>query len=81
MVLNLEKCHFMVKEGIVLGHKISGKGIEVDRAKIEVISKLPPPTTVRGVRSFIGHAEFYRRFIKDFSLITKPMCKLLEKDA
>ncbi|MDD0148337.1 reverse transcriptase, partial [Shigella flexneri] len=81
LVLNWEKCHFMVKEGIVLGHKISGRGIEVDRAKIEVIAKLPPPTTVRGVRSFIGHAGFYRRFIKDFSLITKPLCKLLEKEA
>ncbi|GJS76737.1 reverse transcriptase domain-containing protein [Tanacetum coccineum] len=81
LVLNWEKCHFMVKEGIVSGHKISGAGIEVDRAKIDVIAKLPYPTNVKGVRSFLGHAEFYRRFIKDFSLISKPMIKLLMKDA
>ncbi|GJY58115.1 reverse transcriptase domain-containing protein, partial [Tanacetum coccineum] len=57
LVLNLEKCHFMVKEGIVLGHKISRSGIEVDKAKIDVIAKLPYPTNVKGVRSFLGHAE------------------------
>nr|GEW99760.1 reverse transcriptase domain-containing protein [Tanacetum cinerariifolium] len=56
LALNWEKSHFMVKEGIVLGHKISKKGIEVDKAKIEVISKLPHPTTVKGIRSFLGHA-------------------------
>ncbi|GJV83769.1 putative nucleotidyltransferase, ribonuclease H [Tanacetum coccineum] len=60
LVLNWEKCHFMVKEGIVLGHKISRAGIEVDRAKIDVIAKLPYPTNVKGVRSFLGHAGFYR---------------------
>ncbi|KAL4273203.1 hypothetical protein GQ457_13G016180 [Hibiscus cannabinus] len=79
LVLNWEKCHFMVDEGIVLGHKISSKGMEVDKAKIEVISKLPPPTTVKGIRSFLGHAGFYRRFIGDFSKITKPLCSLLEQ--
>ncbi|XP_021717023.1 uncharacterized protein LOC110684893 [Chenopodium quinoa] len=80
LVLNWEKCHFMVEEGIVLGHKISHKGIEVDKAKIEVIEKLPPPVNVKGVRSFLGHAGFYRRFIKDFSLIAKPLNDLLQKD-
>ncbi|GKF19760.1 reverse transcriptase domain-containing protein [Tanacetum coccineum] len=70
----------MLKEGIVLRHKISKKGIEVDKAKIDVISKLPHPTTVKGVRSFLGHASFYRRFIKDFSKISRPMIHLLEKN-
>ncbi|GJR39432.1 reverse transcriptase domain-containing protein [Tanacetum coccineum] len=70
----------MVKEGIVLGHKISKKGIEVDKAKIDVISKLPHPTTVKGIRSFLGHAGFYRRFIKDFLKISQPMTHLLEKN-
>ncbi|GJZ32018.1 reverse transcriptase domain-containing protein [Tanacetum coccineum] len=60
LVLNWEKCHFMVKEGIVLGHKISKTGIEVDKAKVDVIAKLPHPTTVKGIRSFLGHAGFYR---------------------
>ncbi|CAH9079820.1 unnamed protein product [Cuscuta epithymum] len=81
LTLSWEKCNFMVKEGIVLGHVISNRGIEVDRAKIDVIAKLPPPTSVRGVRSFLGHAGFYRRFIKDFSKICKPLCNLLAKDA
>ncbi|KAL4361384.1 hypothetical protein GQ457_04G020110 [Hibiscus cannabinus] len=79
LVLNWEKCHFMVDEGIVLGQKISSKRMEVDKAKIEVISKLPPPTTVKGIRSFLGHAGFYRRFIENFSKITKPLCSLLEQ--
>ena len=79
-MLNWEKCHFMVQEGIVLGHRISKDGIEVDRAKTEVIEKLPPPSNVKAVRSFLGHAGFYRRFIKDFSKISKPLCNLLNKD-
>nr|GFC12811.1 reverse transcriptase domain-containing protein [Tanacetum cinerariifolium] len=81
LALNWEKSHFMVKEGIVLGHKISKKGIEVDKAKIKVISKLPHPTTVKGIRSFLGHAGFYRRFIKDFLKISRPMTHLLEKNS
>ena len=81
LVLNWEKCHFMVNQGIVLGYVISSRGIEVDKAKIELISKLPSPTNVKTVRQFLGHAGFYRRFIKDFSKISKPLYKLLEKDA
>ncbi|GJU16935.1 reverse transcriptase domain-containing protein [Tanacetum coccineum] len=73
LVLNWEKCHFMVKEGIVLGHNVFGAGLEVDRAKINVISKLLPPTNIKGVRSFIRHAGFYRRFIKYFSKIARPV--------
>ncbi|GKB63405.1 reverse transcriptase domain-containing protein [Tanacetum coccineum] len=81
LVLNWEKCYFMVKEGIDLGHKISRASIEVDRAKINVIAKFPYPTNVKGVRSFLGHAGFYHRFIKDFSMISKPMTQLFMKDA
>ncbi|GKE02693.1 reverse transcriptase domain-containing protein [Tanacetum coccineum] len=78
--LNWEKSHFMVKEGIALGHKISKNGIEVDKAKVDVIAKLPHPTTVKGIRSFLGHARFYWRFIQDFSKIARQMTHLLEKD-
>ncbi|XP_004289461.1 PREDICTED: uncharacterized protein LOC101311229 [Fragaria vesca subsp. vesca] len=81
LVLNWEKCHFMVQQGIVLGHVVSHRGIEVDKAKVDLIAKLPPPTTAKGIRSFLGHAGFYRRFIKDFSRIAKPLCDLLAKDA
>nr|GEV96675.1 reverse transcriptase domain-containing protein [Tanacetum cinerariifolium] len=80
LVLNWEKCHFMCKEGIVLGHKISKSGIEVDRAKVDVIANLHHPTTVKGVRSFLGHAGFYRHFIQDFSKIARPMTHLFEKE-
>nr|GFA39132.1 reverse transcriptase domain-containing protein [Tanacetum cinerariifolium]GFA39138.1 reverse transcriptase domain-containing protein [Tanacetum cinerariifolium] len=80
LCLNWEKSHFMVKEGIVLGHKIFKEGIEVDKAKVDVIAKLPHPTTVKGIRSFLGHAGFYQRFIQDFSKIARPMTRLLEKD-
>nr|GEX03766.1 reverse transcriptase domain-containing protein [Tanacetum cinerariifolium] len=80
LCLNWEKSHFMVKEEIVLGHKISKQGIEVDKAKVDVITKLPHPTTVKGIRSFLGHAGFYRRFIKDFSKIARRMTRLFEKD-
>ncbi|KAM2523470.1 hypothetical protein PS1_030287 [Malus domestica] len=79
LVLNWEKCHFMVKQGIVLGHIID-KGIEVDKSKVDLVRHLPSPTSVREVRSFLGHAGFYRRFIKDFSKIAQPLCRLLQKE-
>nr|GEW91531.1 reverse transcriptase domain-containing protein [Tanacetum cinerariifolium] len=80
LCLNWEKSHFMVKDCIVLGHKISKNEIEVDKSKVKVIAKLPHPTTVNGIRSFFGHASFYQRFNKDFSKIARPMTHLLEKD-
>ena len=70
----------MVNQGIVLGHVISNEGIKVDKAKVELISRLPPPTIVKAVRQFLGHASFYKRFIKDFSKIEKPLYELLVKD-
>ena len=70
----------MVREGIVLGHLVSERGIEVDKAKIEVIEQLPPPVNIRGIRSFLGHAGFYCHFIKDFSHIARPLTNLLVKD-
>ncbi|KAG7529568.1 Retrotransposon gag domain [Arabidopsis suecica] len=80
LVLNWEKCHFMVREGIVLGHKISERGIEVDKAKVDVMMQLQPPKTVKDIRSFLGHAGFYRRFIKDFSKLARPLTRLLCKE-
>ncbi|CAN6583779.1 unnamed protein product [Malus baccata var. baccata] len=80
LVLNWEKCHFIVRQGIVLGHIVSERGIEVDKSKIDLVRYLPSPTSVREVRSFLGHAGFYRRFIKDFSKISNPLCRLLQKD-
>ena len=80
LVLNWEKCHFMVNEGIVLGHKISRNGIEVDKAKVSLIEQLPPPTDVKGVRAFLGHAGFYRRFIEKFAEIARPLSNLTCKD-
>ena len=77
IMLNWEKCHFMVKKGIALGHRISKRGIEVDKAKIEKIKMVPPLSSVKGIRSFQGHAGFYKRFIKDFSKIAKPLSNFL----
>ena len=81
LVLNWENCHFMINQGIVLGHVISNREIEVDKVKIELISKLPSHTSVKTIRQFLGHAGFYRRFIMDFSKIAKLLYKMLEKDA
>nr|GEY99435.1 reverse transcriptase domain-containing protein [Tanacetum cinerariifolium] len=75
-----EKSHCMVKEGIILSYKISKNGIEVDMAKVNVIAKLPHPTTVKGICSFLGQVGFYQRFIQDFSKIARPMTRLLAKD-
>ena len=72
LVLSWEKSHFMVREGVVLGHIVSGKGLEVDKAKIEVIQNLPLPSTVKDLRSFLGHVGFYRRFIQDFAKVPEP---------
>jgi hypothetical protein len=80
LVLNWEKCHFMVKQGIVLGHVISKRGNEVDKAKVEAVEKQSPPTDIKSLRSFLGHAGFYRKFIEDFSKITKSLTNLLQKD-
>ncbi|RDX99935.1 Retrovirus-related Pol polyprotein, partial [Mucuna pruriens] len=80
LVLNFEKCHFMGIEGIVWGHLVSNRGIEVDKEKVDIITSLPDPTCVREVRSFLGHAGFYRRFIKNFNKIVLPLSKLLQKD-
>lgn len=77
LVLNLEKFNFMVTEGIILGHKISSNGIQVYQYKIEVIEKLHRLVNVKGVRSFLRHVGFYRRFMKDFSMIAKLLCNFL----
>ncbi|RDY06824.1 Retrovirus-related Pol polyprotein from transposon 17.6, partial [Mucuna pruriens] len=80
LVLNFEKCHLMVREGIVLGHLVSNKDIEVDKSKIDSITSLPNLAFVREVRSFLGHAEFYKRFIKNFSKIALPLSKMLQRN-
>ncbi|CAM8905497.1 unnamed protein product [Rhodiola kirilowii] len=80
LVLNYEKCHFMVTHKVVLGHVVSHEGIEVDKAKIDLIVTLPYPSTVRDIKSFLGHACFYRRFIKDFSKKALPLSNLLQKE-
>ena len=81
LALNWGKFHFMVTEGNVLGPKISTAVLEFDQAKVFVIETLMPPNTIKGIRSFLGHAGFYRRFVKVFSKNLRPLCTLLEKDA
>ena len=80
LVLIWEKSHFMAQEGVVFGHIVSGKGLDVDKAKIEVIQNLPLPGTVQDLRSFLKHVSFYRRFIHDFAKVFKPLTTLLCKD-
>ncbi|CAA7407941.1 unnamed protein product [Spirodela intermedia] len=75
-----EKSHFMFKEGVVLGYIVSERGLEVNRVKIDVISKMKPPNSVKQIRSFLGHLGYYRKFIQDFSKISKPLTMLLSKD-
>ena len=79
LALNWEKCHFMVTEGIVLGHKTYAIVLEVDQVKVSVMKTLLPPTTVKGIKSFLGNVGFYRRFLRGFSKISRPLCRLLEK--
>ena len=79
LVLNREKCHFMVQEGIILSHKVSYKGIDVDKEKVETIEKLPPLVSLRAIRSFLGHVGFYRRFIKDFLQNCKAFNQAIKK--
>jgi hypothetical protein len=78
--VKLEKCHFMVKQGIVLGHVISERGIEVDKAKVETVEQLPSPMDLNSMKSFLGRVRFYKRFIKDFSKITMPLTHFLQRD-
>ena len=80
-MLSWEKSHFMVQEGIVLGHQVSKRGLEVYKAKVKVIKRLPPPKDLKKLRGFLSHASFYRRFIKHFARIAKPFTNLLSKDA
>ena len=81
LVLGWEKSHFIMQEGTILGHKVSKKEIEVDKAKVDLISNMLVPSSVNQVRSFLGHAGFHRRFIKDFSKVSHPLTNILTKDA
>jgi len=81
LVLNFEKCHSMVEHGVVLKHVVLSKGLEVDKAKVDITQSLPHPRCVKDVRSFLGHVGFYRRFIKDVSKIASPLYTLVAKNA
>ena len=80
LVFSWEKSHFMVREGIMLGHLVSSKGLEVDKPKVEVIQDLALPKSTRELKSFLGHVGFYRRFIQDFAKVSKPLTSLLCKE-
>ena len=80
LVFSWEKSHFMVREGIVLGLLVSSKGLEVDKAKVEVIQDLALPKSIRELRTFLGHVIFYRLFIQDFAKVSKPLTSLLCKE-
>ena len=71
----------MSLRGEGIGQRISRKGIEVAKSKVETIEKLLPSSSMKGIRSFLGHTGFYRRFIKDFSKIAKPLSNLLIQGA
>ena len=77
LILNYEKYHFMVQQGIVLGHVVSARGIEVDKAQVDLTTSLPYLTNVKDIHSFLGHASFYKRFIMDFSKFAQPLSRLL----
>jgi hypothetical protein len=74
------KCEFWLTEVTFLGHVISAGGVSVDSGKVKDVLNWMPPTTVSEIQSFLGLGGYYRRFIKDFSKIAKPMMKLLEKN-
>ena len=78
--LNLRKCIFCVPFGILLGHVVCRQGLMVDPAKIAIIVNLPPPASVKQLRTTLGHTRYYRKFIKGYAQITAPMEKLLKHD-
>ena len=78
--LNLKKCIFCAPFGILLGHIVCKQGLMMDPAKIAIIVNLPPPTSIRKIRTTLGHTGYYRKFIKGYAQITAPMEKQLKKD-